>query len=61
MRDLRLGRKPKDLDVVTDANLDEVSKVLSENGWTIDEACQKLPPERIRTEIEKFNPRSISS
>ena len=25
------------------------------------EACQKLPPERIRTEIEKFNPRSISS
>ncbi len=24
------------------------------------EACQKLPPERIRTEIEKFNPNSIS-
>ena len=25
------------------------------------EACEKLPPERIRTEIEKFNPRPISS
>ena len=40
--DLRLGRKPKDLDVVTDANLDEVSKVLSENGWTIDEAGKQF-------------------
>ena len=42
VRDLRLGRKPKDLDVVTDANLDEVSKVLSENGWTIDEAGKQF-------------------
>ena len=42
VRDLRLGRKPKDLDVVTDANLDEVSKVLSENGWSIDEAGKQF-------------------
>ena len=42
VRDLRLGRQPKDLDVVTDANLDEVSKVLSENGWSIDEAGKQF-------------------
>ena len=42
VRDLRLGRQPKDLDIVTDANLDEVSKVLSENGWSIDEAGKQF-------------------
>lgn len=42
VRDLRLGRNPKDVDVVTDADLDEVTKVLLENNWTIDEAGKQF-------------------
>lgn len=42
MRDLCLKKKPKDLDVVTDANLDELSVALKENGWKVDEAGKQF-------------------
>lgn len=42
MRDIQLKKSPKDFDVVTNIDLDEISRVLSNNGWTIDEAGKQF-------------------
>ena len=42
MRDIQLKKSPKDFDVVTNIDLDEISNVLSKNGWTIDEAGKQF-------------------
>ena len=36
VRDMLLGRKPKDYDIVTEANIDELRPTLIENGWQVD-------------------------
>lgn len=42
VRDIQLKKSPKDFDIVTNINLDEISNVLSKNGWTIDEAGKQF-------------------
>lgn len=36
VRDMLLGRKPKDYDIVTEANIEELRPTLVENGWQVD-------------------------
>lgn len=36
VRDMLLGRKPKDFDIVTDANIEQLKPALVENGWQVD-------------------------
>mgnify|MGYP003605447674 CR=1 FL=1 len=42
VRDIQLKKSPKDFDVVTNIDLDEISNVLSKNGWSIDEAGKQF-------------------
>lgn len=36
VRDMLLGKTPKDYDIVTEANIDQLRPVLIENGWQVD-------------------------
>jgi tRNA nucleotidyltransferase/poly(A) polymerase len=36
VRDMLLGKTPKDYDIVTDANIEALKKDLEENGWKVD-------------------------
>lgn len=38
VRDMHLGKTPKDFDLVVDCSLAEITEELKENGWKIDEA-----------------------
>lgn len=38
VRDMLLGKVPKDLDIVTDGNLDLINQELRNNGWQVNEA-----------------------
>lgn len=36
VRDMLLGREPKDYDIVTEANIEQLKPTLLENGWQVD-------------------------
>lgn len=38
VRDIVLNKNPKDFDIVTDCNLDELKKILKDNNWSIKDA-----------------------
>jgi poly(A) polymerase len=42
VRDMLLGKNPKDFDLVCDIDLDLVSKTLIDNGWKVDEAGKQF-------------------
>lgn len=42
VRDMLLHKSPKDFDVVTDVDLDQLTKVLLDNGWKVDEAGKQF-------------------
>lgn len=38
VRDMQLGKNPKDFDIVVDSSLEDITKELKDNNWKIDEA-----------------------
>lgn len=42
VRDLVLGKSPKDFDLVTNCDLDKLKKLLSANGWSITDAGENF-------------------
>ncbi len=38
VRDMQLGKNPKDFDIVVDSSLENITKELRDNDWKIDEA-----------------------
>lgn len=42
VRDMLLRKSPKDFDVVTDVDLDQLTKVLLDNGWSVGEAGKQF-------------------
>lgn len=42
VRDMLLGKVPKDFDIVTNADLDALTNILKENNWKVDEAGKQF-------------------